>query len=776
MSTPAPRRLPVQPGELIDRSSPVGFVWDRTPMTAFEGDSIVSAASANGKRIVVRSSSNAKARGFFSVDADDPHCLVTVDGERNVRAGQRQIAEGMRIESQTPWTSTTGGPSSGRRLPYALARLQDRFTRGSDHSFAPARFGRRTVGTDVLVVGGGPSGLSAAVAAAQEGARVHLVDHRHYLGGHLRWGDESDRRLAEELEAAVRANGTINVLLGAPVVGHYEDGWSAVSQRQVHGSDEFLTTFWAGSLVETADLQIARPQFDGAELSGVMSAQAVRMLINLYAVAPGDRAVVIGDTSEATGVCGDLDRVGIEVIEVGDRQVVSVSSARKALAVNLTDGSSIDSDLVVVGERWAHRKTHDRRDALLTGRGVVGPAALATDPHDALVAHGVATGRLAARRAEVRASEDQRPVTKPSELEGIGPVPGLPPSLGVLARTSDDPQHESSLQDWHQQHGAVQSLHGNRRCVDHYGDPQDEVLRARRGVGVHDIGSGGVVLLSGRDSQELLAALSDEWVDLAPGQLRAGLVRSEGGPAVRGTAGFLTNESLVLTAPHDAVRRLLAMGNEWIADRGSSSDASIDDLTAGYTGIRITGPEGPMLISRLSDGSVTDVSPGYLDRLWLAGAADCLLMRPLVGSDPYLEIYVPAGFGAHVWEQMFDVDDIDIAPVGHKADRILRLESKQFWLAPSTDVPWGASEVVELLTDDPSLVPTEYCRVVSGEGGRTVGRVLVAEFSPSLERSVCLGELAVKVSPGPLAVVNPDGERIAVQRRTGPESMVTSDV
>ena len=90
---------------------------------------------------------------------------------------------------------------------------------------------KRYAHPDVLVAGGGPAGMAAAVAAAQAGARVMLVEEEHRLGGHLRWGDGAALAALAELRDQVAATPGIEVLTNAVVAGRYDGNWTAVVQR-----------------------------------------------------------------------------------------------------------------------------------------------------------------------------------------------------------------------------------------------------------------------------------------------------------------------------------------------------------------------------------------------------------------------------------------------------------------------------------------------------------------------------------------------------------------
>src|SRR5438067_2389691 len=99
---------------------------------------------------------------------------------------------------------------------------------------------KRYAHPDVLVAGGGPAGMAAAVAAAQAGARVMLVEEEHRLGGHLRWGGADELAALAELRALVAATPGIEVHTNAVVAGRYDGNWTAVVQRGLPGGAEQL--------------------------------------------------------------------------------------------------------------------------------------------------------------------------------------------------------------------------------------------------------------------------------------------------------------------------------------------------------------------------------------------------------------------------------------------------------------------------------------------------------------------------------------------------------
>jgi sarcosine oxidase subunit alpha len=207
----------------------------------------------------------------------------------------------------------------------------------------------------VLVAGAGPAGIGAALAAAEAGARVMLVEEEQDTGGSLRWGGPDDladlRRLRAEL-----ASSPVEVLVDSMVAGRYDDNWISVVQRGLPRVEERLVKVRAGALVVAPGL-IERPYvFEGNDLPGVMLGTAVRRLVNLYAVRPGERAVVLTANPEGDAAIEDLRRVGVDVACVLDAR--SGEDVRRAWghgglrAVELVDGRVVHCDLLVTSIGW----------------------------------------------------------------------------------------------------------------------------------------------------------------------------------------------------------------------------------------------------------------------------------------------------------------------------------------------------------------------------------------------------------------------------------------
>jgi sarcosine oxidase, subunit alpha len=337
-------RLAPQPSELVDRTRSVTFTFDGKKVSALEGDTIGSALYAAGRRTFSRSFKYHRRRGLMCCSGNCPNCLVAVDGAPGIRACTEPVRDGSKVEhlNASPGlevdamsvTDAVGGPFTPPGFYYKTfirpRRLWPAYEWVLRHAAGLGRLpetqGERTWRTeyrrrhaDLLVVGGGVAGLAGAIAAAERGADVVLVDEGPEPGGRLLWegGHEHARELtARALEAGVE------VLSCAPALGHF-DGLVAVWQGDTLHQIRARHHLFATGAIEQPLV------FAGNDLPGVMISGGARRLASLYGVAPGARAVIVTTSDRGIRAALALQALGIGVAALADlRSEPSRAAAR----------------------------------------------------------------------------------------------------------------------------------------------------------------------------------------------------------------------------------------------------------------------------------------------------------------------------------------------------------------------------------------------------------------------------------------------------------------
>lgn len=340
---------------VVDTTERLTFTFNRKKYSGFKGDTIASALYREGVRVFSRSFKYHRPRGLMCLSGSCPNCMVNVDGTPNLRACVTPLEPGAQVTSQNAWPSPQTDLMGffdhlGSFLPVGfyyktfmrpktmwpvyemilrnvagLGKLDPR-----PEGYQEIEYEKQYRHAEVTVVGGGPAGMSAALAAAGLGARVVLIDENLALGGHLRY-HKGDRRpsispiipfvngeasdftgLARKLSQAVYASENIEVLLGASAFGWYEGNLLGVVQV-----DRLIKLRTDQLVVATG--QMEQPLvFENNDLPGVFLGSGLQRLAHLYGVKPGERAVVVTNNDYGWHVAVDLLAIGVEVSMVAE--------------------------------------------------------------------------------------------------------------------------------------------------------------------------------------------------------------------------------------------------------------------------------------------------------------------------------------------------------------------------------------------------------------------------------------------------------------------------
>ncbi len=348
----------LQSGGLIDRQKPVVFYFDRRIYKGFEGDTLASALIANGVILMGRSFKYHRPRGPVTAGSAEPNALIEVgEGGRrepNVRATMLEISEGLVTKSQNRWPSLKFdiGAVNQSVAPFLVAgfyyktfmwpksfweKVYEPIIRRAaglgtaSHQPDPDRYEKSHAHCDVLIVGSGPAGLSAALVAGRSGARVIIADEGTRLGGSLLYETNdidglSSLAWANKVIAELAKLENVRIFTRTTVFGRYDGNiFGALERVQKHltepDPEKPVERTWRIFTKQTilASGAEERPLvFGGNDRPGVMQASAVRQYVNRYAVSPGKEVVVFTNNSSGYATARCLAENGVQVAAVID--------------------------------------------------------------------------------------------------------------------------------------------------------------------------------------------------------------------------------------------------------------------------------------------------------------------------------------------------------------------------------------------------------------------------------------------------------------------------
>ncbi len=263
--------LPIPPREEIT------IYWQGTALKALTGETISASLFANGIRIFGHHAKDGAPQGIFCANGQCAQCLVIADG-KPVKSCMELVKPDMHIQP------ADGAPS----LP--------------DDDGLPAMKAIEEISVPVLIIGGGPAGLSAAIELGKTGVHTLLIDDKHRLGGklvlqtHRFFGSSSavyagtrGIDIATRLEKEVRSHSAVDIWLHSTALAVFSDKKVGILRNNA----EYVLVK-PEILLVTSGAREKFLAFKGNTLPGVYGAGAFQTLVNRDLVRPANKLFIVG--------------------------------------------------------------------------------------------------------------------------------------------------------------------------------------------------------------------------------------------------------------------------------------------------------------------------------------------------------------------------------------------------------------------------------------------------------------------------------------------------
>ena len=347
-------------GGLIDRSKEISFIFNGKKYNGYKGDTLASALLANGVHLIGRSFKYHRPRGIIAAGVEDANGKVQLYKgnitEPNVNVTEVELVEGLRIESQNCWPSVNfdvGGINNflNRFFPagfyyktfmwpksfwYHVYEPLIRKAAGMGKASLdpdPDRYEHQYEHCDILVVGSGPSGISSALSAAKNGARVILAEDKARFGGSLLTdnvtiGNKNGDEWVEDSISELKSMPNVIVKKRSQVFGYYDHNMLVMFERckdHLNNPEPYTPRqrLWyiraKHVLISTGSIE--RPLiFANNDRPGIMLATSAREYLKVYGVLPGKKPIIFTNNDTAYETAIEFKTHGIDTIILDTRK------------------------------------------------------------------------------------------------------------------------------------------------------------------------------------------------------------------------------------------------------------------------------------------------------------------------------------------------------------------------------------------------------------------------------------------------------------------------
>lgn len=353
-------------GGLINRKNPWAFEFNGQSMQGFEGDTLASALLANDVRLVGRSFKYHRPRGMISAGSEEPNAIVELrTGSRkepNSRATTTELYDGLVAHPQNCWPSLnfdflgindllapflTAGfyyktfmwPSVFWEKVYEPIIRRAAGLGSASLEPDPDCYDKGFLHADILVIGAGPAGLSAALTAARSGVRVIVVDEDFVTGGRLNaenyiLDDKPGSKWAQDITDELCSFTNVRVLTRTTVIGAFDHGiYGAVERVSDHLKTpdpgkprQILWRIYTKQTILCSGATERSIVFENNDRPGIMLSGAIRNYVNRWAVTPNQNVAIFTNNNDGHQTARALINKGVNVAAVIDTRKQKIDS------------------------------------------------------------------------------------------------------------------------------------------------------------------------------------------------------------------------------------------------------------------------------------------------------------------------------------------------------------------------------------------------------------------------------------------------------------------
>ncbi|MDC0052047.1 sarcosine oxidase subunit alpha family protein [bacterium] len=349
-------------GGEINRTERVSFKFNGKTFFGYKGDTLASALLANGVHLVGRSFKYHRPRGFLGSGSEEPNAIVQIIKDKartepNIRATEIEIFQGFEAKSQNCWPSVNFDVGEINNFlspllpagfyyktfmwPAKLWKTYEYFIRKSAGLGVsaterdPDLYDHKYYHCDVLIVGSGPAGLTAASIAVKSGKKVLLVDEKADHGGSLvgsdseltKINDGTPKDWVNKTFSNLSKNKNIKILNRTTVAAYHNYNYLIMVQNltdhlnEEEKKNKIRQRLWKvrAKKVILATGSIERTiVFDCNDRPGIMLSSAVRKYLNHFGVKCGNNVVIFANNDDAYETAISLHNKGIKIKAIID--------------------------------------------------------------------------------------------------------------------------------------------------------------------------------------------------------------------------------------------------------------------------------------------------------------------------------------------------------------------------------------------------------------------------------------------------------------------------